>query len=52
MTDIELVDEIYDRFRTHSQDLVEMLIENYPNFAKDIALDIEMILMLDDNRCE
>jgi len=45
MTDMELVDELYERFRTRSQDLVEILVQSYPDFAEAISLDIEMLLI-------
>jgi len=52
MTDLELVDELYERFRTRSQDLVEMLVEHYPDFAEAISLDIEMLLLFGkDSEC-
>jgi len=49
MTDMELVDELYERFRTRSQELVEMLVEHYPDFAEAISLDIEMSLIFGGN---
>lgn len=46
----ELVKELIKEFKKDSHILASMLIEEDRNFTEAIALDIEMILMLQDEQ--
>lgn len=50
--EIQIIDKLVEIFENKSHIFCDLLVSKYPEFARNISLDIEMIIMLDGDKNE